>query len=368
MTTATLPMQPEAGLPSARAARGRALPRWLAPILTVPLPGKLAGANAVIVLAALGAAYGAHAGGPGSGRMLLVIGLALAASLVVNLVLVHLALRPLHDLESAAARVSVGDLSARVAESPLADREVARVGGAINMLLDRLAADRARARLLASEVIRASDEERAYLARELHDSTAQTLAALVFQLSAAARDSADPALADRLQGIKGLAAGVLEEVRLLAGSVHPRVLDDLGLPAALRAVARQGAGSSARVTVAADVGRSDVPPAAASVLYRVAQEALTNALRHARATEVTLRLSQGDGRVVLDVIDDGCGFDAAEAERRRPGMGLFIMRERVGLLDGQFEVVSRPGGGTRVTASVPLERRGNDGSDNDDES
>jgi len=363
MRAAVLPLR-AAGHPTDARGRGAA-PRWVSAILGVPLAAKLAGANAVVVLAALAAAYGLHAGSD-HGRMLAVMAAALGVSLLVNLALVHLALRPLQTLEDAAARVYGGDLNARVTPSPLADREMARVGGAINLLLDGLAADRARARRLAAEVIRAGEQERAYLARELHDSAAQTLAAVVFQLSAAARDSTDPALAGRLDGIKTMTIDVLEEVRMLAGAVHPRVLDDLGLPAALRAVARQAAGHhDTEITVVADVDRADVPPAVASVLYRVAQEALNNALRHARAHEVTLRLAREDPRIVLDVVDDGVGFDVAEAERRRPGMGLFTMRERVALLDGEFDVASRPGLGTRITAAVPLERRENEGSDDD---
>jgi len=345
-----------AGRPAAVRA-GAAAPRWVSAILGVPLAAKLAGANALVVLAALAAAYGLNAGSA-QGRMLAVMGAALGVSLVVNLALVHLALRPVQTLEDAAARVYGGDLDARVTPSPLADREMARVGGAINLLLDGLAADRARARRLASEVIRAGEQERAYLARELHDSAAQTLAAVVFQLSAAARESTDPALGARLDEIKRMAVEVLEEVRMLAGAVHPRVLDDLGLPAALRAAAREAAEHhDTQITVVAEVERADVPPAVASVLYRVAQEALNNALRHASAREVTLRLARQNGRIVLDVVDDGAGFDVAEAERRRPGMGLFTMRERVALLDGEFEVASGPGRGTRISAAVPLERR-----------
>jgi signal transduction histidine kinase len=107
-----------------------------------------------------------------------------------------------------------------------------RIGTTFNLLLDGLVADRTRMRGLAAAVIDAGDRERASLARELHDSTAQQLAALVLQLSAAARDCTDVALADRLSGMRDQAEATLEEVRLLSHTVHPRVLDDLGLQAA----------------------------------------------------------------------------------------------------------------------------------------
>jgi signal transduction histidine kinase len=92
----------------------------------------------------------------------------------------------------------------------------------------------------------------------------------------------------------------------------------------------------------------------ASVLYRVAHEAVTNALRHGSPHRVDVRLDVEPGVVTLNVADDGRGFDVAEAEARRPGMGLFTMRERVALLDGQFEVRTRPGGGTCIRATIPL--------------
>ena len=115
--------------------------------------------------------------------------------------------------------------------SPIADPDVARVGTTINALLDELNAERTRLRQLASEIIHAGDRERATLARELHDSTAQRLAAMLYQLSAAARDIPDDKVSDRLLGIREIAGDVLEEVRTIAHTVHPAVLDDLGLAA-----------------------------------------------------------------------------------------------------------------------------------------
>ena len=336
------------------------LPRWVETLLRLPLAGKLAGANAIIVLAAVGAVFAVHGGGAGEPQLLLILGLALGGSLVVNVTLVAIALRPLADLETTAARVWGGDLAARVPASLLADRHLARVGGTLNVLLDGLTSDRARMRRLAAEVISAGDRERAHIARELHDSAAQSLVALVYQLIAAERDvvahhASDAALAPRLAEIRGLASGVLEEVRLLAHTVHPRVLDDLGLPAALRKLAREIQASKAvRVTVRAEDAARAVPHALASVLYRVAQEAVNNAVRHAHPHEVALELALGASEVSLEIRDDGRGFDVEEAERRRPGMGLFTMRERAALLNGRFEIESRFGRGTRVRVVLPL--------------
>ena len=361
----------ERGAPGGRAAArpgGRA-PRWVERVLRVPLVGKLVGANAIIVLAATVAAFAVHGGSAGDPRVLLILGLALGGSLLVNVTLVVIALRPLGDLEMTATRVWRGDLEARVPASLLADARIGRIGRTLNVLLDGLTSDRARMRRLAAEVISAGDRERAHIARELHDSAAQSLAALVYQLSAAERDAAacegalpddgQVALAERLGEIRVMASSVLEEVRLLAHTVHPRVLDDLGLPAALRKLAREvQASTKTRVTItAADEARS-VPAPLASVLYRVAQEAVNNAVRHAAPPDVDVRLSLAASQVTLEITDNGRGFDVEDAERRRPGMGLFTMRERVALVNGQFVIESRPGHGTRILVTLPLEQRG----------
>jgi signal transduction histidine kinase len=336
-----------------RARRRPRLPRLAERALRIPLLAKLAGANLVIVVAALLAVV-AERRSILPGTAVSILGLALALSLVVNLVLVYVALRPLSDLEATAARVSAGDLEARVAPSVLADRDMARVGTTLNTLLDRLTEDRARVRRLAAQVISAQDEERARVARELHDSTAQMLAAVMLQLGVAAKESTSPALDARIATLRELASEALEEVRSLSHTIHPRVLDDLGLAAALEWLARQSREQDALdVEVFADDGPA-VSKLPASVLYRVAQEALRNAVRHAGARRVELWLRQAPGTATLEVVDDGRGFDVRRAEERRPGMGLFSMRERVGLVNGTLAVVSAPGRGTRIVATVPV--------------
>ena len=337
---------------TSRATRGRSLAER---VLSVPLLGKLAGANLLIVLAVLvGMAAERWLAIPGSAAIIL--GIALAASLLDNVMLVYSALRPLSELEAAAARVSAGDMAARVRPSVLADRDMARVGITLNTLLDRLTEDRARLRRLAAQVISAQDEERARVARELHDSTAQILTAVMLQLGAAARESTSGPLDARIATLRELAAEALEEVRSMAHTMHPRILDDLGLVAALQWLARQTVGQeeSLDVRVVAEDAPPAIPAPLASVLYRVAQEALRNVGRHSGATHVTVRLRTEGGTAILEVGDDGRGFDVRSAEERRPGMGLFSMRERVALVHGHLVVTSRPGRGTRVVATVPL--------------
>ena len=280
---------------------------------------------------------------------------ALMLALAVNVQLVTAALLPLRALHAAAERVAAGDLDARVRLAPFADPDIARVADTLNRLLDGVTADRARLRTLATQVITAGDAERAHVARELHDSTAQSLSALELLLAAAARDAvAVPALAERLGVMRGVAADALVEVRGLSHRVHPRVLDDLGLVAALEALARQtreAAGVDVRLS--ADV-RTPPPAPAAATLYRVAQEALRNAFRHAAPSTVRLDLAADAGAASLTVTDDGRGFDVAAAESARRGLGLFGMRERVALVGGHLRIASQPGFGTEVHAEVPL--------------
>ena len=147
----------------------------------------------------------------------------------------------------------------------------------------------------------------------------------------------------------------LEEVRTLSQTIHPRVLDDLGVGAALEWLARRTREEQG-IDTTVDLGgeTAAIPRPLGSVLYSVAQEAVSNAVRHAAARSIAITLAADGGTARLDVVDDGRGFDPAEARVRRPGMGLFAMSERVVLVDGSVAVDSAPGRGTRVTATIPI--------------
>lgn len=340
----------------ARRAGGRE-PSWaeVPPVgttaLRVPLTIKLLGANALAL--AVFAGFVALLS-PTHVPEAVLIGAGLLAIMVFGS-LAAIALLPLRGIEAVASRVWRGDFGARVDASPVADRSMKRIGTTFNLLLDGLVADRTRVRALATAVIDAGDRERATLARELHDSTAQQLAGLVLQLSAAVRDCKDPALTERLESIREQAKNALEEVRLLSHTVHPRVLDDLGLAAALKKLGREVHDVNGLEIDVNSTVDGQVPPTSAAVLYRVAQAAVHNVVKHAAAKRVELRLTLEDDDVVLEIVDDGRGFDVGDAERRRPGMGLFTMRERVALAGGRFDIYSAPGSGTRVRATVPLD-------------
>jgi signal transduction histidine kinase len=316
----------------------------------VPLVAKLVGANCLIVasLVVLGLT---RASGMSNAAVALVV-----SSLVgVHLLLVTVALRPVRDLESVASRVWNGDLRARVGRSMVADEEVLRIGTMFNILLDGLVADRARMRALASEVISAGDRERSALARELHDSTAQRVAALLFQLSRAARDANDPALADRLVDARNETELILTEIRSISHTMHSAVLEDLGLGAALRRLARDSSHGNGIITdVNVEEAEPRLPANTEAALYRIAQEAMRNAVTHGSPRHIRIALLRTDDSAVLEVEDDGRGFDLSEADIRRSGIGLLSLRERAALLDGELDIRTAPGDGTTIRARIPL--------------
>jgi signal transduction histidine kinase len=210
-------------------------------------------------------------------------------------------------------------------------------------------------RRFVAHVISAGDLERARVAHALHESTAQNLSAIVMQIGALLGQEPDAERQRRLGLVRDLARETLEEVRLLSHTMYPRSLDDLGLLEALRQLGRSVSIPEVPVHVHGDgPDVLAIPRTVRLVLYWVAQEAVTNALRHGRPAAVSVHLSAAPGGVTLAVTDDGGGFDLTEAERRRPGMGLFAMRERVALVGGALQIHSHRDG-TRVVATVPLE-------------
>jgi signal transduction histidine kinase len=283
--------------------------------------------------------------------------LSLVLVLILNAALVAWALKPLQVLEETARRVSEGDFAARAQLPALADRNLLRIGDTLNALIDRVTAERGRVRARAAELVATGDRERAHIARELHDGTAQSLSALDMVLASMLADPASAPLRDRLQAVRDIAVDSLAEVRTLSHNVHPRVLDDLGLPAALEFLARRAVGKSGPSVDVEVAGTVELPSTVASVLYRVGLEAVHNAIRHASAHRIRVMLEASAERAILRVVDDGRGFDRAAVDERRRGIGLFVMEERVSLVDGHLQIRSTPGSGTEVRAEIPLEPR-----------
>jgi two-component system sensor histidine kinase UhpB len=226
---------------------------------------------------------------------------------------------------------------------------VARIELAFLRMLRRLEAERRRA---GSAALRAQEEERARVARDLHDEVNQALTGVLLRLEAA-REAAPPELEPELAETKLLANQAMRELLSLARQLRPTALDDLGLAAAIAGQVEQLSRGGLDASFAAEGDCSDLGADAQLVVYRVAQEALNNAARHSGAGRVEVALRRaGDGGVELRVADDGRGFAFEESER---GLGIGGMRERALLIGGELTIESRPGAGTTVRLAVPGE-------------
>ena len=210
---------------------------------------------------------------------------------------------------------------------------------------------------LLRAMAQAQEEERRRIARELHDQVGQTVTGLSLGLRMLEETLAgvDPAVDERLSWLRSLAAGIGQDIHRAAADLRPAALDDFGLAAALTALA---ADWGRRHGIALDlhtVGTVDrLPPEIETVIYRVAQEALTNVLKHAHARTVSVLLERREDGIRLIVEDDGDGFDLDAAPGdARPHLGLSGMRERLLLVGGSLEVESAPGSGTALFMTVP---------------
>ena len=227
----------------------------------------------------------------------------------------------------------------------------------MNEMLDNLAAGRERMRKLGAEVVYAQEKERAQVARDLHDSVAQTLAAAGFQVAAAANEVGLNAGSIPLASARELLRAALEEIRTVSRSLHPRVADDLGLPAALESLAdatRQRSLIDVRVTC--DTAGVSLTGALSTTLYRIAQETLRIVERDADAGTATVALTaRRDGCIELEIVDDGSGLDEP-LETVRANPILCRMRQRLSLAGGDLHIDSGTGGnGIRVVATVKVE-------------
>jgi signal transduction histidine kinase len=214
---------------------------------------------------------------------------------------------------------------------------------------------------LSAQVITAQERERRLIARELHDDIGQALSAIKMELAIAARaiDSGAP-VGLKLLPARTITDNALQSIRDLSRLLHPAILDDLGLPAAIDAYLRESGDRYGLWASASHRGMDGrLRPEVEAAAYRIVQEGVTNVGKHARATTCRVQLTCTADRLTITLDDDGIGFDPGEvvAAAGGRGLGLVSMRERAANLGGTFQVDSRHGAGTRLVIELPAERR-----------
>ena len=247
-----------------------------------------------------------------------------------------------------AATLSIGLLLAAVAAS-----HILRLERQSALRYQQAANAQTELKELSARLVKAQEEERRAISRELHDEVGQSLSALLMELgnlAAVAPRNLEP-LQRHLESIRKLAESSVNVARNMSLLLRPSMLDDFGLVPALEWQAREiSKRTGMAVSVEADTVSDDLPDDHNTCVYRVVQEALHNCARHADARTVRIRVRQANNRIVLSIQDDGRGFDA----RHVRGLGLVGMEERVNHLGGAFQVKSEPGKGTTLVAELPL--------------
>lgn len=274
----------------------------------------------------------------------------------INLAVLRLAFRPLSSLVQTMEAVSQGHSRIRAREGLISDPLTNNMIGTFNRMLDELESSREDVAVLAGKVVAAQEEERRRLSRDLHDNAGQVLTLAVLAVNSI-KLCEDPAeIGKRASEAEEIISQAVEEVRRAALELRPVMLDDLGLAPALQWYVQQ---TSKAIGIPVELQVSGVkrrfPPGTEVTIYRVVQEALTNATKHAQASRVTISLEHDGDTLRATVSDDGQGFDQAKVGRgTQSGLGLFSMKERVALLGGTLAIESQPGKGTRVTAELPV--------------
>jgi two-component system sensor histidine kinase UhpB len=282
-----------------------------------------------------------------------IIVLAIVLMILVNVLMLQRRFRPLERLVEEMEKVDLTRPGANLliqGDGSGESEEVERLNRAFRRMLERLEGERRRT---SSTALAAQEQERARVARDLHDEVNQSLTALLLRLEAA-RARAPVEVAHELAETKALANQAMEELLMLARQLRPTALDDLGLKAALAGHVKElGRRGGVSTSLDAEGDFSGLPADVQLVVYRVAQEALSNAIQHSGADHVRVRLQRDGDHVELVVTDDGSGFTFDQAAR---GLGIAGMRERALLVGGDMQVESRPGSGTTVRLTVPLKR------------
>jgi len=283
----------------------------------------------------------------------LILALAIVLTLCVNMWMLQRRFAPLERLIRRIEGIDPAEPAGHQLPGHDPVEEIDKLSRSFNRLLERIEEERRKAGTLA---MRAQEEERRRLARDLHDEVNQALTAILLRLEALAQDS--PARVDELNELKRLVNQAMEELLNLARQLRPSALDDHGLmPAVETQLKRFSARTGVEVTLNADGEPDLLPEDVQTAVYRILQEALANIGRHAGATAVGVDVEVDEDRMELRIRDDGAGFDPVTVSRHDSegpgaGLGLSGMSERARLAGGELDVRSSPGVGTTVTLRI----------------
>lgn len=297
----------------------------------------------------------------GNMRLILLFSFAgILITLFVNRVIIHSALQPLHELGDALEQVHSGQINIPDSLKHYQDPDISRLVIAIDSMLNRMENYTIQLRALSERVIDAQEEERVRIARSLHDDTAQSVSMLSIHLerlrTIIPTDATEAAR--YISDAQNVATKLLENLRKIIWDLRPSILDDLGLLSAIRWFARSNlekAGVRVDFSATSDITR--LPSHLETMLFRIAQEAISNVLHHASANKVSIKLWIADKQIWLEIKDDGCGFDmkkTAGSAVDRKQLGLLGIQERASLVGGDVKIESIKGSGTCLQLHIPL--------------
>ena len=291
----------------------------------------------------------------------------IALGATLNYSILKVAFRPLESLQAVVKQVHAGNLRARATLDRASDPDIGHFSTALNTMLERMEAnervireDKGQLQILAAQVITAQEEERKRVARELHDEASQALTTLIIGLETVLESLPQGLPEPRRQvlALRTLAEQTLDEIRNLALSLRPTVLDDLGLPSAVRWYAKSiGEKAGFKLSLVMLGLEERLPSPVETAVFRIVQEALANVAKHAQAHEVLIHLERSDHQISLLIRDDGQGFNVGKvlsSRNRGAGLGIFGIEERVTILGGNWELQSEAGKGTELRATIPL--------------
>jgi two-component system sensor histidine kinase UhpB len=320
---------------------------------TTSLAGQVLAVNVLLVVATLFAASAAanlNLQIKGERWSFLLLALTILLVLLINMIMLRRRFSPLERLIANIEAIdpSAGSDLTLAADPHEASEEVGRLAASFRRMLVRIEDERRRSGRL---VLRAQEEERRRLARDLHDEVNQALTAILLRLEALSQ-AAPPELSQELSELKRLVNQAMSELLQLARQLRPTALDDHGLlPAMASQVRRFESQTGIKAELNASGSDAKLQPDEEIAVFRIAQEALANVARHADAREVSVGLRTDDAGVELTVRDDGRGFEPSQPAGN--GLGLGGMAERARLVGGELTIESRPGEGTELCLRVP---------------